>query len=83
MVTLTRDYEARKLKRSSSKDGEDTDETGSSLAEPVYIETGSGSDSDALDKEDGVTYQGLHRKNSHSAHGVILRCFSVSRVKFQ
>ena len=39
--------------KSSSKEGDDTDDTGSSLAESVHIETASTSNSDSSDKNEG------------------------------
>ena len=68
---LSQDHKAKKPKQSSSKEGEDTEDTGSSLAESVRIESASSSHSseDSEDsEEEGVNHQGPHRKKSHSAH---------------
>ena len=63
---LSQSYTAKKpFKRSSSKEGEDTDTTRSGLAE---IQTASNSDLESLVEEEGGNHQGPHRQTSHSAH---------------
>ena len=64
---LSRSSKAKKPKTSSFKEGEGTDDTGSSLAESVRIESASSSDPDSSEEEEGGNQQGPHRKHSHSA----------------
>ena len=66
---LSQSHRVQKPKMSSSKEGADPEDTGSSLAESVCIESAARSDSDSSEEEDGGSHHGPPRTNSHSAHG--------------
>ena len=65
-------HPVKKPQKPLTKEDEDTEDAGSSLAESVRIESSSGSDLDSSEEGEGLNCQGPHRKNSHSSHGWIL-----------
>ena len=70
-------HKAKKPKTSSSKQGDDTADTGPvKPAKPVRIESASSSDLDSSEEEEGGNLQGPRRKNSHSAHTGQITSFS-------